>query len=74
MVIALMMEAVRTSETSVNLYQTTRHNIPDDSHLQTNNQSTNAVIGLLCYLLCSSVNSVLLLTGAKLFVIAEVKK
>jgi hypothetical protein len=33
--IALMMEASRTSETSVNFYQTTRHNIPEDSHLHT---------------------------------------
>jgi hypothetical protein len=30
-----MMEAVSTSETSVNLYQTTRCNIPEDSHLHT---------------------------------------
>jgi hypothetical protein len=29
-----MMEAARTSETSVNFYQTTRRNIPEDSHLQ----------------------------------------
>jgi hypothetical protein len=28
-----MMEAVRTSETSVNFYQSTRRNIPEDSHL-----------------------------------------
>jgi hypothetical protein len=28
-----MMEATSTSETSVNLYQTTRRNIPEDSHL-----------------------------------------
>jgi hypothetical protein len=32
--IALMMEAVSISETSVNFYQTTRRNIPEDSHLQ----------------------------------------
>jgi hypothetical protein len=32
--IALMMEAASTSETSVNFYQTTRRNIPEDSHLQ----------------------------------------
>jgi hypothetical protein len=31
--IALMMEAASTSETSVNFYQTTRRNIPEDSHL-----------------------------------------
>jgi hypothetical protein len=29
-----MMEAVSTSETSVNFYQTTRCTIPEDSHLQ----------------------------------------
>jgi nucleoside diphosphate kinase len=33
--IALMMEAVRTSETSVNFYQTTRCNNAEDSHLHT---------------------------------------
>jgi hypothetical protein len=33
--LALMMEAVRTSETSVNFYETTRRNIPEDGHLQT---------------------------------------
>jgi hypothetical protein len=30
--IALMMEAVSTSETLVNFYQTTRRYIPEDSH------------------------------------------
>jgi hypothetical protein len=29
------MEAENTSKTSVSLYQTTRRNIPDDSHLHT---------------------------------------
>jgi hypothetical protein len=29
-----MMEVVRTSETSVNFYETTQHKIPEDSHLQ----------------------------------------
>jgi hypothetical protein len=33
LLIALMMEASSTSETSVNFYQTTRSNIPEDSHL-----------------------------------------
>jgi hypothetical protein len=33
--IALMMEAVRTSETSVNFYQTARRNIPQGSYLHT---------------------------------------
>jgi hypothetical protein len=32
--IALMMEAASTSETSVNFYQTTQRNNPEDSHLQ----------------------------------------
>jgi hypothetical protein len=32
--IALMMEAVNSSETSFNIYQTTRCNIPEDSHLK----------------------------------------
>jgi hypothetical protein len=31
----LMMEAASASETSVNFYQTTRRNIPEDSHLHT---------------------------------------
>jgi hypothetical protein len=34
-IIALMMEAANTSETSVNFYQTTRRNNPEDSHLHT---------------------------------------
>jgi hypothetical protein len=33
--IALMMEAVNTSETSVSVCQTKRRNIPEDSHLHT---------------------------------------
>jgi hypothetical protein len=33
--IALMMEAARTSETLVNFYQTTRRYNPEDSHLHT---------------------------------------
>jgi hypothetical protein len=34
--VALMMEAVSTSETSANFYQTTWRNIPEDSRLHTN--------------------------------------
>jgi hypothetical protein len=34
-IIALMMEALSTYETSVNFYQITRCNIPEDSHLYT---------------------------------------
>jgi hypothetical protein len=33
LLIALMMEAARTSETLVNFYQTTRRYNPEDSHL-----------------------------------------
>jgi hypothetical protein len=33
--IALMLEATRTSETLVNFYQTTRRYNPEDSHLRT---------------------------------------
>jgi hypothetical protein len=35
--IALMMEAARTSETLVNFYQTTRRYNPEDSHLRFTN-------------------------------------
>jgi hypothetical protein len=35
LLIALMMEAARTSETLVNIYQTTRRYNPEDSHLLT---------------------------------------
>jgi regulator of extracellular matrix RemA (YlzA/DUF370 family) len=31
-IVVLMVEAARTSETSVNIYQTTRGIIPEDSH------------------------------------------
>jgi hypothetical protein len=34
-IITLMMVAVNTSETSVNLYKTTQHNIPEDRPLNT---------------------------------------
>jgi hypothetical protein len=34
-IIALMMDAASTTETSVNFYQTTRRNNPEDSHLHT---------------------------------------
>jgi hypothetical protein len=36
--ITLMMETVRSSETSVSIYQTARCYIPEDSHLQDLNQ------------------------------------
>jgi hypothetical protein len=38
--IALMMEAASTSETSVNFYQTTRHNNPEVNHLLTHRRDT----------------------------------
>jgi hypothetical protein len=34
-ILALMMEAVKPSETSVSFYQTARRDIPEDSHLHT---------------------------------------
>jgi hypothetical protein len=33
--IALMVETAKTSETSINFYETTRCNTPEDSHLHT---------------------------------------
>jgi hypothetical protein len=33
LLITLMMDAESTSETSVNFYQTTRRNMPEDGHL-----------------------------------------
>jgi hypothetical protein len=38
--ISLMMEAARTSETSVNFYHITRRSIPGDIHLQETNKIT----------------------------------
>jgi hypothetical protein len=35
LLIALIMQAASTSETSVNVYHTTRRNNPEDSHLHT---------------------------------------
>jgi hypothetical protein len=37
--VTLMMEAASTSETSVNFYQTTRRNNPEDSHLHSTGMS-----------------------------------
>jgi hypothetical protein len=48
--IALMMETASTSKASVNFYQTTRRNNPEDSHLQ---------VGYTVYTACeNSYNSV----------------
>jgi hypothetical protein len=45
-IIALMMEAASTSETSVNFYQTTRRNNPEDSHLHTRSRESMKSNGL----------------------------
>jgi hypothetical protein len=34
-IIAMLIEAASTSETSINVYQTARRNIPEESHLHT---------------------------------------
>jgi hypothetical protein len=39
-IIALLMEAARTSETSVQLYQTTWRKNPEDSHFQARRHET----------------------------------
>jgi hypothetical protein len=41
LLIALMMEAARTSETLLNFYQTTRSHNPKDSHLHPTRQSSS---------------------------------
>jgi hypothetical protein len=43
--IAPTMEGISTSETSVNIYQTTRRNIPEDSHLHTRRRETMKKFG-----------------------------
>jgi hypothetical protein len=48
------MEARSTSETSLNFYQTTRRNIPEDSHLQAQNCSLNSSVLLAAWLLGST--------------------
>jgi hypothetical protein len=53
MIIALMMEVVSTSERSVNMYQTTRRNIPEGSHLHTRRRESlkSHITHLFYYLL-----------------------
>jgi hypothetical protein len=41
--IALMMEAISTSETSVNFYDTTQRNSPDGCHLHTLTYDLNCI-------------------------------
>jgi hypothetical protein len=43
-IIALMMEAVRTSETSFNLNSTTRRYIPDDCKLQAKSRLNSPLV------------------------------
>jgi hypothetical protein len=43
------MEATSTSETLVNFYQTTRRNIPEDSHLLDQNQSNDSGVEVTQY-------------------------
>jgi hypothetical protein len=54
--IALMMEAASTAETSVNFYQTTRRNVPEDSHPHTRcreNIESHTIVELLKKFLAS---------------------
>jgi hypothetical protein len=44
LLIALMMEAARTSETSANFYQTTRCYNPEDSHLSLHRVLRNRIV------------------------------
>jgi hypothetical protein len=51
--IALMMEAARTSETLVKLYQTTRRYNPEDSHLHTHRrENLKSYLIMLMFILC----------------------
>jgi hypothetical protein len=45
--IALMMEAAKTSETLVNFYQTARRYNPEDSNLKNSNLTRNVRTGFL---------------------------
>jgi hypothetical protein len=54
-IIALMMEAASTSETSVNFYQTTRRYNPEDSHLHTRRrENLKSYNTMLIYVLLES--------------------
>jgi hypothetical protein len=53
-IMSLMMEALSTSETSVNFYEATRHNIPEGCHLQITTPSSQlAIIPLALVMMCS---------------------
>jgi hypothetical protein len=47
LLIALMMEAARTSETLVNFYQTTQRYNPEDCHLRTHRRENLLLIALI---------------------------
>jgi hypothetical protein len=48
-IIRVIMEAVSTSETSVNFYRTTRRNIPEDSHFHTRrSMNLKSHVSILC--------------------------
>jgi hypothetical protein len=56
--VALIMEAVSSSEMSVIIYQTTQHNIPEDNHLHTRRQNLKSHqsraagrLSLLCFVM-----------------------
>jgi hypothetical protein len=56
-IIRAMMEAASTSETSVNFYQTTRRNNPEDSHLHTRrreNLKSHVSVSFICRLLLNT--------------------
>jgi hypothetical protein len=53
LLIALMMEAARTSETLVNFYQTTRRYNPEDSHLRTHRRENLKSYFVSCLFLSS---------------------
>jgi hypothetical protein len=63
-IIALMVEAVTPSETSVNFYQTTRRNIPEDSHLHIRRRE-NLKSHQYTYLRLGSSNQIGLPPGSK---------
>jgi hypothetical protein len=49
-IIALTMEAVSASETTVNFYQTTRRNNPEDGHLHTHRRENLPIDNLFLFL------------------------
>jgi hypothetical protein len=57
LLIALMMEAVSTFETSINSYETTRRNIPEDSHLHLKVIDHNRLSGFKLYSLTNQSES-----------------